>query len=154
MDNNIFEGFSDESKVWLYQSDRALTEQEMNELENELKKYTHNWDSHGSLLVATAKVVNPYMAMIVVDQTKVGLCGGSIDSKTRFVKELGQRFGVNFFNRMNVTIQEGDETKQIHFSDLKGHKDALIFDPLVTTLGDFRKAWPRPIAESHFSHLV
>lgn len=151
---DIFEGFSDESKVWLYQADRALSETEMKELESELLAYTGNWDSHGSLLVATAKVVNPYFAMIVVDQTKVGLCGGSVDSSTRFMKELGAKLNVNFFNRMNVTIEENGTPKQIHFSELKDHAENLVYDSLVTSLADLRKGWPRPIKESNFANMI
>ena len=131
-----------------------MTEREINDIGNSIREYTEDWDSHGNTLIATAQVLNPFIVMIVVDQTKVGLCGGSVDKKTRFIKELGQKHGIDFFNRMNVTIQEDNEMKQIHFSELSNHPNAKVFDSLITNLGEFRQSWPKKIEDSHYAHLV
>lgn len=146
--------FPDHSKVWLYQSNRPLTTEEMETLETELKNFTSDWDSHGDLLPATAAVLNPYFAMVVVDQERYGLCGGSVDAKFRFMKEIGERYKVDFFDRMRVTIKENEEVSQIPFAELKEHAGAEIFDPLVTSMGEFRQGWPRPIAETKYARFV
>ena len=151
---DLFEEFPDHSKVWIYQSSRPLNESEMKELETELLNFTGNWDSHGNRLAATAKVVSPYFSIVVVDQVLVGLCGGSVDSKVRFLKEMGENLGTNFFDRMHVTISENGEDKQIHFSELKNHTDALVYDSLITSLGDFRKGWPKAIQESNYANMI
>lgn len=151
---DIFQNFPDHSKVWLYQSNRALTPEEMEILETELQKFTSDWDSHGNLLPASAVVLNPYFAMVIVDQEKIGLCGGSVDAKFRFMQEIGARFNVDFFDRMRVTIKESDELKQIPFKDLKNHGAAEIYDPLVRTMGEFREGWPRPVAESKYKRFA
>lgn len=154
MSTEIFKDFPDHSKVWLYQSNRPLKEDETQELESKLKEFTSDWDSHGNLLPATAKVLNPYFTMVVVDQEKVGLCGGSVDAKFRFMKEIGEKFGVDFFDRMIITIKEEEEIKQVAFHDLKEHPNAEIFDPLIKTMGEFRKGWPLPVAETKYKRFI
>lgn len=151
---NLFQEFPDQSRIWLYQSDRALSESEMEALEKQLLAFSDEWAAHGNKLSASAKVINPYFSILVVNDELVPPTGCSVDTKVNFIKELGQKMNVNFFNRMKVTLEDDGELKQIHFSALKEHKDALIFDPLLTTLGELRKGWPKAISQSSFAHMV
>ncbi|RYM33402.1 hypothetical protein ERX46_10705 [Brumimicrobium glaciale] len=151
---DLFTQFPDQSKVWLYQSDRALSKEEISKLENELTTFVEGWAAHGSKLWAGAKVLNPYFALVAVNDSLVPPSGCSVDASVHKMKDLGLEMGINFFDRMKVTIQEGEDLKQVHFSDLDNHQEALIFDPLITSLGELRAAWPRPIEESSFAHMV
>lgn len=151
---DLFMQFPDQSKIWLYQCDRALDITEISNLESELMTFVASWAAHGDKLWATAKVLNPYFAVIVVNDSLVPPSGCSIDASVHRMKDLGAKMGINFFNRMKITIQEGKEQKQIHFSELNEHQDALIFDPLISNLGELRAAWPRPIEMSSFAHMV
>ncbi len=151
---DLFTQFPDQSKVWLYQSDRAMSKEEISKLESELLTFVEGWAAHGNQLWATAKVLNPYFAVVAVNDSLVPPSGCSVDASIHRLKDIGQEMGINFFNRMNVTIQEGEEQRQIHFSELKAHQEALIFDPMISSLGELRAAWPRPIGKSSFAHLV
>lgn len=151
---DLFTQFPDQSKVWLYQSDRALSKEEISKLEDQLLSFVEGWAAHGNQLWATAKVLNPYFAVVAVNDSLVPPSGCSVDASIHRLKDIGQEMGINFFNRMNVTIQEGEEQKQIHFSELKEHQEALIFDPMISSLGELRAAWPRPIEKSSFAHMV
>ena len=151
---DLFTQFPDQSKIWLYQSDRALGKEEIIKLENELSTFVEGWAAHGSKLWAGAKVLNPYFALVAVNDSMVPPSGCSVDASVHKMRDLGQEMGINFFNRMKVTIQEGEELKQVHFSELSKHQDALIFDPLISTLGDLRSAWPRAIEKSSFAGIM
>ncbi|HZH86858.1 MAG TPA: hypothetical protein VFD77_06035 [Brumimicrobium sp.] len=151
---DLFTQFPDQSKVWLYQSNKALTTAEIATLEEKLLTFVEGWAAHGNSLWATAKVLNPYFAVVAVNDTLVPPSGCSVDASIHRLKEIGEEMGINFFDRMNLTIHEGGELKQIHFSELKNHTDALVFDPLITSLGELRAAWPRPIENSSFAHMV
>ena len=150
----LFTQFPDQSKIWLYQSDRALSNEEMKQLENELVTFVEGWAAHGSKLWAGAKVLNPYFTVVTVNDSLVPPSGCSVDASVHRMKDLGLEMGINFFDRMKITIQEGEELKQIHFSELDNHQEALIFDPLINSLGELRTAWPRPIEKSSFAHMV
>ena len=151
---DLFSQFPDQSKIWLYQSDRALNSEEVLELENELTTFVSGWAAHGSKLWASAKVLNPYFAIVAVDDSLVPPSGCSVDASVHKMKDLGLKMGINFFDRMKITIQEDGELKQIHFSNLDSYQEALIFDPLVTSLGELRAEWPKPIEKSSFAHMV
>ncbi|PWH86353.1 hypothetical protein [Brumimicrobium oceani] len=151
---NLFTQFPDQSKIWLYQSDRALSQDEIKQLESELTSFVEGWAAHGSKLWAGAKVLNPYYAVVAVNDSLVPPSGCSVDASVHKMKDLGLEMGINFFDRMKVTIQEGQELKQVHFSDLNAHPDALVFDPLVSSLGELRNAWPRRIQDSNFAHIL
>lgn len=150
----LFTQFPDQSKIWLYQSDRALSKEEMKQLENELVAFVEGWAAHGSKLWAGAKVLNPYFVIVAVNDSLVPPSGCSVDASVHKMKDIGLKIGINFFDRMKVTIQEREELKQIHFSELDTHQEALIFDPLINSLGELRRAWPRPIEKSSFAHMV
>ncbi|HLW40300.1 MAG TPA: hypothetical protein VKX31_07915 [Brumimicrobium sp.] len=151
---NLFQEFPDQSRIWLYQSDRALSAAEMEALEQQLLVFSEEWAAHGNKMSASAKVVNPYFSILVVNDELVPPTGCSVDTKVNFIKELGQKMNVNFFDRMKVTLEDQGELKQIHFSELKEYKDAFIYDPLLNTLGELRKGWPKAINQSSFAHLV
>nr|WP_299201440.1 hypothetical protein [uncultured Brumimicrobium sp.] len=151
---DLFAAFPDQSKIWLYQSDRALNSVEMNEIEQSIVSFVEGWAAHGNKLWASAKVLNPYFIIIAVNDALVPPSGCSVDASVHRMKDLGEEMGINFFDRMKITIQEDGELKQIHFSELENHSEALIFDPLISTLGDLRSAWPRPIEQSSFAHMV
>lgn len=152
--NKLFEEFPDDSKVWLYQANRALDAEEMDELEKELVNFADEWAAHGNQLAATAKVINPYFSVIVVNDELVPPSGCSVDTKINYIKSIGEKMNVDFFDRMRVTIEKEGEIKQIHFSELKDNKDALIFDSLISDLGNLRKGFPTSIENTNFSHLA
>lgn len=151
---NLFTQFPDQSKVWLYQSNRALNADEIKDLEHQLLTFVKGWAAHGNELWATAKVLNPYFAVVAVNDSLVPPSGCSVDASVQHIKEIGEEMGINFFDRMILTIQDGEVVKQIHFSDLEKYDTALIFDPLITSLGELRAEWPRPIRNSSFAHMV
>lgn len=152
-----FKDFSGESRVWLYQSNRALSATEVNYVDEKLKDFTAEWAAHGKQLWATAAIVNPYFIAVVVDETITPPSGCSIDASVKFIKEIGAELGVDFFTRMQVTLQDQEKLKQIHFQDLgniENAADALIYDALVDNLNTLRTNWPMPIKESSLKQFV
>ena len=43
-----FENLPEDSKIWIYQSNRKFSEEEITEIENELKTFLENWSAHGT----------------------------------------------------------------------------------------------------------
>lgn len=153
--NNLFEQFPDQSKIYLFQSNRALNSDEMKELDEKLTDFTKDWASHGDQLMADGKVINKYFSIIAVNDATIQPSGCSLDVLTNLIRQFGDKKGIDFFDRMKLTIREGEELKQIDFSDLANHQeDTMIYDPMVSTLGEFRSEWPMPIKKSRYNQLV
>ena len=48
-----FENLPEESKIWIYQSNRKFSDEEFAEIEKDLKNYLEDWSAHGVSLEAS-----------------------------------------------------------------------------------------------------
>ncbi|MDX1446270.1 hypothetical protein [Lishizhenia sp.] len=152
-----FKDFPENSRVWLYQTNRALSATEVNYVDEKLKAFTKEWAAHGKQLWATAAIVNPYFVAVVVDESITPPSGCSIDASVKFLKELGAELEVDFFTRMQITVEEEGKIRQIPFQELSTQnnaKELLIYDALVDNLKQLRGQWPLPVKESSLKQLV
>ena len=152
-----FKNFPDNSRLWLYQTDRLLTSTEMDWLSGALKQFVKEWAAHGTKLWADGAVLNPYFVAFVVDESVTPPSGCSIDASVKFLKAAGNELQVDFFTRMKVCIDQSDAMQQIDFSEFQNEQltgEELIYDALISSLADLKNAWPRKLKESSLSGLV
>ena len=86
------------------------------------------------------------------------ISGCSTDSSVRFIKDLGARFGVDFFNRTNLAFLIQDKTQllpmnQLHYAmdNYFINGDTLYFNNLVQTKKDLENHWIIPVKDSWIS---
>lgn len=157
MNNNIFKEFPDDSRVWLYQTNRPLDDDEIKLVNNKLSSFIKVWAAHGNQLWGNAKVLNPYFVVVAVNDKLTPPSGCSIDASVHKLKEIGQLLDVDFFTRMKVTLEKNEKLEQIEFDEFKSisiDNNIRVYDPLICNLGDLRNEWPKPVANSSFSVLV
>ncbi|MBP5983887.1 MAG: ABC transporter ATPase [Fluviicola sp.] len=138
------------AKVWLYQSDRAFTSAEKITITQKLTDFINEWAAHGTKLKASAELVGDFHVVLAVDESVYGASGCSIDASVRFIKSLGEQFGIDFFNRMNFLVESTNGLKLVHFSELKNYPDAYFYQPLVHSLGDLRTNWRIKVLDRKF----
>lgn len=146
----LFESFPNNSQVWIYSSDRFFTEKENEFISSNLDAFIAEWATHGTDLFADSAILYNSFIVIVSDEEKVKSSGCSIDRSIRFIKDLGKELNIDFFNRLNVTLEKEEELKRIHFNDLSIYQDWNMFDPMVKTLDELRNNWLIPVKESRF----
>lgn len=152
---DTFNKFPDNSRVWLYQTDRALNDKEISFIQNKLSDFVKEWAAHGNKLWATADVINPYFVAVAVDDSLTPPSGCSIDASVKELQALGKDLNIDFFTRMKVTYHDDGVITQIPFADLSNlESSTLIYDTLISNLGDLRKSFPVKLEESSFAHLV
>jgi hypothetical protein len=157
MNNDIFKDFPDDSHVWLYQTNRPLADEEIKLVNNKMTSFIKEWAAHGNQLWGNAMVLNPYFVVVIVNDKLTPPSGCSIDSSVHKLKEVGQLLDIDFFTRMKVTIKKEGALEQVDFNDFKtvaADENVLVYDPLISNLGDLRKEWPIKIERSSFSVLV
>jgi hypothetical protein len=151
-----------QSRVWIYGAERAMTEAETNQVRTELQGFVTNWVSHRKELKAGADVLHNRFIVVAVDETKSEASGCSIDGSVHFLQELGARVEVDFFNRMifsyrdennNVQTVSRDTFKELYRAG-KLENDTIVFDPLVKELGELRQIFERPLEDSWHSRMV
>lgn len=139
---NLFNGFSDDSRVWLYHANRPITPTEAIFVQENLEHFASSWKAHSTPLKAKACMLNEYIIAFVVDQTTSSASGCSVDSSVRFVKELGKELEVDFFNRMNVVIEDMNGNRSLHpYRKLNELKECYYYNPLVDKLRLLKNEW-------------
>lgn len=145
--------FPDESRVWIYTANRKVDKVDQEKMSTEINSFLDKWAAHGSPLLATSTWLNTYQLAVVLDENQAGASGCSIDSQTRFIRDLGAQFHVDWFDRLFTIINDNQELKRISFFDLGDFPNALLHDPLVQQLGELRTKWPIPMLESRYKTM-
>lgn len=157
MNNDFFTEFPDNSRVWLYQTNRPLDDDEIKLVNNKLSSFIKDWAAHGNQLWGNAKVLNPYFIVVAVNDKLTPPSGCSIDASVHKLKEIGQLLDVDFFTRMKITLEKNEKLEQIEFDEFKtiaSDNNIRVFDPLVSNLGDLRNEWPKKVVNSSFAVLL
>lgn len=157
--------FSPQSRVWVYQSNRAFSNEEVNEIQQKLNDFTIQWKAHGHQLAAKAEVLYNFFIVFTVDEASAGVTGCSIDSSVRIIKELEQTHNIDLFNRFNIAYKVDDKiivTNKEDFETLVNIKavgpKTIVFNNLVQNLQEFETKWEIPFEQSWhskvFAHLL
>ncbi|MBO3698912.1 hypothetical protein [Roseivirga sp. E12] len=143
-----FEELSAASRIWIYQADRALDQEEQKALLTASEEFLQQWAAHGQALMASATVKHDHFLIIATDEGFNMASGCSIDSSFRFVQEIGSKLGINFFDRANLAFLLDDQVRFINMKDLKSsielgnvHGTSLFFDNNLTTKLELDKSW-------------
>ena len=91
-----------DSKVWIYQSDRIFSEDEVDSLNQKLANFVKDWSSHNNQLYADYKILYNRFIILIVDENQFGASGCSIDKSIHFLQLIEKEHNINLFNRMLV----------------------------------------------------
>jgi hypothetical protein len=147
--------FSENSRVWVYQSDRTLSESETAQIQNELDDFTTGWTAHNSQLKAAGEIRYNRFIILVVDESQAGASGCSIDKSVRFISNLQQQFNISLLDRFNLAYREGKEVlsapRQAFEEMLKQgsiNTNTIVFNNMVQNLKELQTKWEVPFKDS------
>lgn len=157
--------FSPQSKVWIYQSNRAFTNDEAAAIQQKLDGFTAQWAAHGHQLKAKAEIIHQFFIVFTVDEATAGVTGCSIDASVRVIKDIEQAYHVDLFDRFNIAYKIDGKvivTNKEDFETLVNIKTigpkTIVFNNLVQTLQEFETKWETTFEESWhskvFAHLL
>lgn len=150
----------DQTRIWIYQADRELTTSERQLVELEMKPFIDQWAAHGQPLSAGFEVRNNRWLIVGVDEVQAGASGCSIDASVHRIKAIGERIGVDFFNRTLVIWDDHGTQKCDPMHDFWARRKAGIvtdetpvFNNLARTLGELKKGEMVPFKESWHAEM-
>lgn len=151
----IPEGFPDTTRIWIYQADRAFTEEEAALVRSHLVAFANKWAAHNVKLKATGVLYFNRFICLFADESAVGASGCSIDSSVHFIQALEKEFQLSLTNRMQMAYLDGEDVKSLPLQALPEalksgliDKDTLVFNNLVAHLADMKMGWIIPLADS------
>jgi hypothetical protein len=152
--------FSENSRVWIYQSDKKLSAAEVQQIQQYLDSFAIQWTAHNHQLKAKAEIRYNRFLILIVDESQAGASGCSIDKSVKVMKQLEQQFNINLFDRFNLAYREGDEVLSLprhSFEDLikqgKINTDTIVFNNLVQNLAELENKWEVPFKDSWHKQL-
>ena len=150
-----FDQLSDTSKIWIYQAEKELDNEQIALVKTKLEKFLNTWQSHGKDLVASYKIPYNQFIIIGVDEDKTNSSGCSIDASVAVLKELEQDLQVALFNRMLVTFKIQDNVNTVSLPDLqryikegKINPNTIVFNNLVKNKKELNQNWETPAKNS------
>lgn len=155
-----FENLPEESKIWIYQSNRKFSDDEMTEIEHDLKTFIENWAAHGTGLEASYLLKYNRFIILAVNQEVQQATGCSIDSSVGFIQDLEQKYQVDLLDKMNVTFKNGEHIAHKSLIDFKRMakekavtENTIVFNNLVNTIEEFNENWEVPAGDSWHSRF-
>lgn len=150
-----FEKLPDHSRVWVYQSNRKLNEEEIAEIKEETADFLTEWTAHGDTLEAGFEIRYDRFIIIGLNQDKVAASGCSIDASVHFIQSLEKKYDVDLLDKMNVTYYNGDYIAHKTLTDFRKmaknksvSKNTVVFNNLVNTKAEYLENWEVPAHES------
>lgn len=156
-----FNKMPDTSRIWIYQSDTKFSQEQLVKIRKELTSFLTAWTAHGAQLNASFDIRHDRFIVIALDQSQSRASGCSIDSQVRFIIALQEELGVDLLDKMNVTYYQNDRVHYKPLLDFKKMakdgaigKKTIVFNNLVTNLGEFKDSWEIPAIESWHSRFL
>ena len=153
--NGVFELLPETSRIWIYQADRKISTEEVDEINLIAGEFVQQWAAHGKALDAAAAVLHDYFLILAVNEESHQASGCSIDTSVDFIRSLGTRYGINFLDRSKVAMIENGKVSVIDFKEIKNEiekgnlsADTLIFNNLVGSKRDLLSNWLLPAKDT------
>lgn len=150
------------ARSWVYQSDREITDLEVNEISRKAAMFLMEWSSHGNVMRASIDVLHNRFFVVLVDEKAASATGCGIDKSVKFMQQMETDYKINLFDRMLVTYRDTDAviktTKLYTFEQMmeKGElsADTIVFNNMVDTKADMQTKWEVPVKLSWHSRMI
>ena len=150
------------ARTWVFGADKTLKGPASETLLGEVDRFLSQWKAHGSPLTVGRDWKYGRFLTVAVDQSTAGASGCSIDGLFRSLKALEPRLGASlvtsgliFFRDTSGAIQSVDRER---FTTLgaegKIQPSTKVFDPTVTTLGEWRARFELEASQSWHAGLM
>ncbi|MEP6729881.1 MAG: hypothetical protein ABJE10_04540 [bacterium] len=157
-----FETLPDSARVWVFGSDRLLSEDDTKTLLLGVDAHLAEWKAHGNPLTVGREWRDGRFLIVAVDQSTAGATGCSIDGLFRVLQELERQVRANLVGGARVFYRDDHGVVQSASRDEVGAlaasaaiaEDTVIFDTSLTDLGTWRACFERPAKDSWVHALM
>ena len=155
-----FENLPEDSKIWIYQSNRKFSDVEFSEIEIALQSFLQSWSAHGTPLESAYQLKYNRFIILAVNPDIQIATGCSIDSSVVFIQSLEKKYNVDLLDKMNVTFKLGDHIAHKPLIDFKKMvkdkavtENTVVFNNLVNNIEEFNESWEVPAMDSWHSRF-
>lgn len=156
-----FKNLPDDSRIWVYQANRKMSDQEVAEITEKSEEFLTKWTAHGAALEAALEIKYNRFIVIGLNQANASASGCSIDASVHFIQSLQEKYDIDLLDKMNVTFYSGEyiaykplEEFRKMAKDKSVSKNTVVFNNLVNTKAEYLENWEVPAKESWHSRFL
>jgi hypothetical protein len=144
-----------DSRIWVYQSNRAFTLDEEKKIASQAIKFLESWTAHNQELRASFEIRHHVFLILMIDQNHALASGCSIDKSVHFMQNIENEFSVSLLDRQIFAIREKEKItlikrkvfdSMIQSGEING--DTIVFNNLVETKRELETNWEIPVRNS------
>jgi hypothetical protein len=157
-----FETLPDSARVWVFGSDRPLTEDATKALLKGVEGHLEEWKAHGEPLTVGYEWRFGRLLVVGVDQRTAGASGCSIDGLFRVLQGLESEVGAKLVGGGRVFYRDSKgEVQSADRSELKAmaasgalDENSVVFDTSLSDLGSLRSGFEKAARKSWAASLL
>ena len=156
-----FNSLPDSARVWIYQSDREFTEEEVLQINQKAVEFINGWTRHGDALKGSFTIEYNQFIILGLDESFNSASGCSIDASVRFIKEVEDLLNVDLMDKMNVSFKDGENINIVKLPDFQNFAkeekitaSTVVFNNMVNTKTDLVTKWEVPAKDSWHSRFL
>ena len=153
-----FKNIPDDSRVWIYQSNRDFSDSEIKIINNKTALFLDNWKAHGNELQASYLIKERRFLVIAVNEEYNPIGGSSIDYSLQLVNDITTTINLDLLDRISVNYISENKIKSISLRDLKNKiknrsfsPETIIFNTTVKTKKELSSDFELKISSSWLS---
>ena len=143
------------ARIWIYQSNRAFTKNEIDVIHDMAKEFVANWTRHGKDLKGSCLIKHNQFIVLAIDENFNSVSGCSIDASIHFIKKIESLFAIDLLNKLQISFKDGENINVVSMIDFQNFvkegritKDTIVFNNLVATKKELESKWEVPASES------
>lgn len=156
-----FDKISDKSRIWIFQSDRLISNSVIKLLQNQIDTFLMSWTSHGNQLMVSSKIKYNLFIIIALDQSRSTASGCSIDKLVSFIKNLENEHKLSLLDRLDISFKYKNKISVLKLDDFKRkilekkiNNGTIVFNNLINLKGDLADNWEIPLNRSWHQKLL
>ena len=156
-----FKTMPDDSRIWIYQSNRDFNESEIGIINDKTISFLDNWQAHGKDLECSYSIIDKRFIIIAVNESFNPIGGCSIDFSLQLIKDISNTIGIDLLNRLVVNLKIDNRLESLSLSDLKNKikdgefsPETIIFNTAINSKSELLNNFEIDIKSSWLSKFI
>ena len=156
-----FKTMPDDSRIWIYQSNRDFNELEIGIINDKTTSFLDNWQAHGKDLECSYSIIDKRFIIIAVNESFNPIGGCSIDFSLQLIKDISNTIGIDLLNRLVVNLKIDNRLESLSLSDLKNKikdgdfsPETIIFNTAINSKSELLNNFEIDIKSSWLSKFI
>ena len=156
-----FKTMPDDSRIWIYQSNRDFNESEIGVINDKTISFLDNWQAHGKDLECSYSIIDKRFIVIAVNESVNPIGGCSIDFSLQLIKDISNTIGIDLLNRLIVNCKLDNRIESLSLSDLKNKikdgdfsPETIIFNTAINSKSELLNNFEIDIRSSWLSKFI